>query len=304
MQKTLIAILVYLGCCYGSVKFRDADEIIPYPANGSSKRSSVSFKDEKSRSSSKKPKGDFDSDEEEEDIFDRMMSNTSSKKSYSPSKASSTDKDVKAVRQKPLKIATKESMRKRKEEQSKPAHVKTQGNPLVKGLWDLFGIFSRAFSPEYKNEFVTDLDEFNFMAENTGAVGSGTANEINQLALKEPMQKMLRIGRPLTWLMVNMFFFYDFPHSSGMWGLGFIINFAILAVWKIFDEEWMLTEMAHWDYALGLAVFLASGVVSLLHQGLDALSMLFSYLAPSAVVSIYLGLLLYAAFKKPHQYYA
>jgi hypothetical protein len=65
----------------------------------------------------------------------------------------------------------------------------------------------------------------------------------------------------------------------------------------------MQEETVHWDYLLGLGVFAACGVVSLVHQGVNFLSQVFFALAPGLVLFGYILFLLYAAFQKPHHYY-
>lgn len=262
---------------FGDVTEIDSD-VVPSrhsaPISKSSGRSTSSSRSHRSRGSV------FESEEEEDDIDFILNSKTPERKR--PQTSSSPRQTQ------------------RKEEVKKPSaglgRFKNRGpiaNPVLDTFLTLLDAFIGAFQETVRNEFI-DPEEVDAYERQHGQV----------MNRRDPADMALRIARPAGWLAANMWGFFDFPFSPQYWGLMLIVNILILLSWRQYDMDWMVSEMGHWDYALGLAIFLTTGLISLLHQGVNFLTKIFFGLAPSLILAVYIGILSYAAFKKPHHYYS
>lgn len=163
---------------------------------------------------------------------------------------------------------------------------------MIDTLLTVLDSFIGAFQETIKNEFVSEEEIDAYEARN-GQI----------MRRKDPTEMAFRIARPAGWLAANMWAFYDFPGNPMFWGAMLIINMGIILAWRQYDLDWMITEMGHWDYALGLAIFLITGLFSLLHQGVNFLTKIFFAMAPTLILTAYTGYLAFNAIKKRHQYY-
>lgn len=101
-----------------------------------------------------------------------------------------------------------------------------------------------------------------------------------------------RMARPLGFFLLHLMMCYDFPFS-GRWLLMLAIDALLLAVWKHYDADWMLSEIGHWDYLVGAALLAMAGVISVIHQVVSLITDIFFLIAPVALTLLYVGLLMY-----------
>lgn len=252
--------------------------------------------DATSRSSSRKPSGSqrksiFDSDSDDDELFaDAKPVAHRSKTTESPKPVARTSTSSSSK-----KPATSITGRSEKKPTAGLSRFKNRGpiaNPVLDTLLTVLDTFIGAFQETIRNEFVSEEE-----------VDAYEARHGQIMHRKDPTEMLFRIARPTGWLAANMWAFYDFPGNPMYWGAMLIVNMVAILGWRNYDLDWMVTEMGHWDYALGLAVFIVTGIFSLLHQGVNFLTKIFFAMAPTLILMVYVGILFYAAFKKPHQYY-
>lgn len=316
-MRPILLLLLWLDVALGAkkkVSFAQVTEVLEYDAGGGGTVTSTSTTERRpSRSRKRSPSpmptqrsnsGDFESESDSDDDFRKLLDKN-------PSKYSRDHPHLKLLAEKSLEdLAPRVSSSSSTQRHSTNSATSNRnsnssgrsarnipetlevvrskrGNlsPMAMTFFSFFDVFVMAFQDGMKNEFLSS-EEIETYETRHGPV----------IKHKDPIDRALRVARPVVWLALNIWGFYDFPRGANWWGLALIANIVALFAWRHFDYDGMMGEISHWDYALGLAVFCGSGVVSLLHQ-------IITLLTPFAIILAYALVLIHAAVNKPHHYY-